>query len=115
MTHSKLLMGGKQDNGSCDSTIQKGHLGRYSDRKRLEDKGAISDVVVGTVKLINLVSGKKILTLVIFISCFISYAAEILAGRQHCDARRVAPSCGVRSSMRRQRNSRYLASALFCG
>jgi hypothetical protein len=79
MSRSKLLTGGKKVNGLCDSTTQKEHLGRYSDRKRLEDKGAIFDVVVGTVKLINLVSGKKILTLVIFIS-FISAADFWLVG-----------------------------------
>jgi hypothetical protein len=58
----------------------------------LEDKGAISDVV-GTVEPKTLASGKKILTLVIFIS--FSYAAEILSGGQHCEARRVAERDGM--------------------
>jgi hypothetical protein len=63
MSRSKLLMGGKKVNGLCDSTTQKGHLGRYSDRKRLEDKGSISDVV-GTVESKTLASQKKTLLLV---------------------------------------------------
>jgi hypothetical protein len=63
MSRSKLLTGGKKVNGLCDSTTPKGHLGRYSDRKRLEDKGSISKVV-GTVESKTLASQKKTLLLV---------------------------------------------------
>jgi hypothetical protein len=55
MSRSKLLTGGKKVIGLCDSTTQKG---RYSDRKRLEDKGSIFDVV-GTVESKPLASQKS--------------------------------------------------------